>query len=151
MSSNFGEKGRVTGKIFGHPQASERGPQVPQREQVPSITREKLANIAVLYREKINLTLWGIPYEMREGQQPSDLKRAYDNYVPPKPGHYGSSNIDLSDWICLGYPGSTHTRLVEEAEVLREFMTMWKAVGAIPEGHDEWTRLADFETLTLKT
>ena len=35
--------------------------------------------IRVLYRDN-NLTLWGIPYDMRPGQAPRDLQRAYADY-----------------------------------------------------------------------
>jgi hypothetical protein len=59
-----------------------------------------LDNIIIIYSSYLNGVLYGIPYDMRPGQQPSDLERAQREYVAPPPGTYGSKRIDL-DWVYL--------------------------------------------------
>lgn len=59
-------------------------------ERVKSFAR-KLATVRVLWRAPDTLDLWGIPYEMREGQTPYDL--------------FKSRVANHADWIWLGQPG----------------------------------------------
>lgn len=51
-------------------------------------TDEDLENIKVLFRSADCLTLWGLPYNLREGQSPRDLQKDWSH-----------------DWIYLGNPG----------------------------------------------
>lgn len=102
-----------------------------------------LSSIKVLFMAPDTLTLWGIPYEMRPGQQPGDLFRAHRDYVPPKPGHYGSKRIDLSDWVYLGEPGWFGSMSAERRAEVEAFLASIPK-DAKPHGPYEWTRLADF-------
>lgn len=75
-----------------------------------TITPEKLASIKVLYRRSDSLCLYGIPYKMREGQQPGDLwrGRTIPDTVKAAQGWYGatiSAPGPREDWIWLGSPG----------------------------------------------
>ena len=82
--------------------------------------------ICVLYRD--HLYLYGIPYRMREGQSPRDLQRAYRDYEAPKPGHYGSKQIDISDWVCLDlYKNNVHVKafLSANSDVIPNNMYEW--------------------------
>jgi len=103
---------------------------------------EKLASIQVLWRQPDTLTLWGIPYKMRSdvGQQPYDLWKARRDYVPPKPGWYGSKQIDLSDWIYLGEPGWWGHYSKKDQEIIEEFLVKHK--DAIPGGPCEWSEVS---------
>lgn len=105
------------------------------------ITRETLKNIKVLFRTPDSLALYGIPYNMREdcGQQPGDLWRAYRDYEPPPPGHYGSKQIDISDWVWLGTPGWFGHMTTEEIEVVKEFLAEHK--DDVPGNPYEWSRI----------
>ena len=46
-----------------------------------------LESIKVLFRAPDSLTLYGISYDMREGQAPGDLWRAFHEYQAHRPGH----------------------------------------------------------------
>lgn len=100
---------------------------------------EKLASIKVLYRAPDTLTLYGIPYDMRPGQQPGDLWRAHRDYVEPKPGHYGSKRIDISDWVYLGEPGWYSSSTAEEIAHIAAFLEAHN--DNIPGNPHEWTKL----------
>jgi len=96
--------------------------------------------IKILFMAPDTLTLWGIPYEMRPGQQPGDLFRARRDHVPPEPGYYGSKRVDLSDWIYLGEPGwFGSTKGLAETKAFLANIPM----EAKPQGPFEWTRLDD--------
>jgi hypothetical protein len=99
----------------------------------------KLASIKILFRRDESLTLYGIPYNMRPGQQPGDLWRAWRDYVPPQPGHYGSKNIDLSDWIYLGEPGWFDITDREEIDAIKAWLAIH--VNDVPDGPFEWTTI----------
>jgi hypothetical protein len=84
----------------------------------------RLDQIKILYRD-VNMRLWGIPYEMRPGQQPWDLysaNRDHDNLV-------NGTGPDLSDWI-----------YIEEIKVFLGTLPD----GALPVYPDEWSLLEDF-------
>ena len=100
----------------------------------------KLARIKILFRRDDSLTLYGIPYDMRPGQQPGDLWRAHRDYVPTRYGAFGSKNIDLSDWVYLGEPGWFG---IWDAEAIR-LIKAWleKHAEEIPNNPFEWTRIA---------
>jgi hypothetical protein len=101
----------------------------------------KLSTIRVLWRQPDSLALWGIPYKMRRdvGQQPYDLWKARRDYVAPKPGWYGSKQIDLSDWIWLGSPGWWCDTSKEDQAAIEEFLAARKDM--IPRGPCEWCEL----------
>lgn len=102
-----------------------------------------LASIRVLYRRSDTLTLWGIPYPMREGQSPRDLWKG----TPfPLPGHYGTPGRcagPREDWINLGapgwYPGSASDlpHITSWLQGLKDY---------VPEGPEEWCELPDPQT-----
>ena len=98
------------------------------------VTADKLQTVKILYRAPDSLALWGIPYSMRPGQAPRDLQRARDSYQAPRPGHYGSKPVDLSDWIFLGYPGSLGGLTAAETETIAAFL----ADKEIPGNPYEW-------------
>lgn len=102
---------------------------------------QKLASIRVLYRGK-DLVLWGIPYGMRSGQNPSDLERAHDNYVPLPYGTYGSKQINLEDWVYLGSPGWYGHLNAQEISSVKSYLSKLDAT-LIPQNHYEWVDLAD--------
>jgi hypothetical protein len=97
--------------------------------------------IFVLYRKPDALGLYGIPYRMREGQSPRDLQKAHDDYVPPRPGHYGSKQTDLSDWVYLGHPGWWGD--MGAGHPVRKAIVAFAAEhpDAIPRGPYEWVDL----------
>jgi hypothetical protein len=97
---------------------------------------EKLKTIRVLWRQPETLNLWGIPYLMREGQSPTHLWKEYRNWKPPEPGHYGSNRIDISDWVCLGYPGWYGTMSNEEVLLVKDFLA--KLGDQVPGNPYEW-------------
>jgi hypothetical protein len=63
-----------------------------------------LDSIKVLFRAPDTMGLYGIPYRMREGQQPGDLWRAHivhsDVYIDGN-----MPRVGLADWLWLGSPG----------------------------------------------
>ncbi|MFA4971494.1 MAG: hypothetical protein WC683_02695 [bacterium] len=84
---------------------------------------EKLARIRVLFRQADTLSLWGIPYAMRPGQQPADIMTE----------HRG-------EWLWLGCPGWWYTYTVQEQGQIEAFL---KACGdAVPENPNEWCELS---------
>ena len=104
------------------------------------IDQAKLDKIVILFRQPDTLSLWGIPYMMREGgQQPGDLWRARRDYVAPKPGWYGSKQIDLSDWVWLGQPGWWYDLSHADQELIKAFLA--KHTGNIPGNPYEWSVL----------
>jgi len=100
---------------------------------------DKLKTIKVLFRTPDSFTLWGIPYDMCEGQQPRDLWKAHRDYVPPCPGWYGSKQIDLSDWVYLGEPGWFGSMTEAEVTAVKDFLTAHK--DEVPGNPYEWCRL----------
>lgn len=103
--------------------------------------QERFASIKVLYRAPQTMALWGIPYEMRPGQQPRHLAEAGDSYVAPPPGYYGSKQVDLSDWVYLGSPG-WYSGPGEEAHLAQAFLDSLDP-NVIPRGPYEWLSLAE--------
>jgi len=98
-----------------------------------------LESIRVLYRVGDATELWGIPYDMRPGQSPRDLWKAHHEYVPPRPGWYGSRQISLSDWIYLGSPGWYGSLPCERVEQIKTFLEKFKEY--VPGWPHEWARL----------
>ena len=98
----------------------------------------ELAKIRVLYRDG-NLGLWGIPYDMRPGQAPRDIYRAHAEYVPPRPGWYGSKQVSIADWIWLGSPGWYGSKTSEQVEAIKAFLERYDPL--VPGSWHEWSRL----------
>ena len=100
--------------------------------------------ILVLWRQPDTLSLWGIPYRMRPGQQcPLDLWRARESYIPLPLGHYGAKPINLDDWVWLGSPGwwgemSAGNARREAIEAFVRQNPTW-----IPDNPCEWTDLTE--------
>jgi len=101
---------------------------------------DPLSSIKVLYRQSDTLTLWGIPYDMRPGQQPGDLFRAARNYQPLPYGWYGSPRPTATDnWIYLGTCGWYGTLSKERIEEIKVFLETHKDL--IPQYPEEWSKL----------
>jgi hypothetical protein len=98
-----------------------------------------LSSIRVLFRAPDALTLWGIPYEMRPGQSPRDLWRAYHEWTPPRPGWYGSNRPNLG-WIYLGEPGWYGSTSPARVAEIKAFLTTHKE--DIPDNPYEWSTLS---------
>jgi len=98
-----------------------------------------LSSIRVLFRAPDALTLWGIPYEMRPGQAPRDLWRAYNEWTPPRPGWYGSPQPKLG-WIYLGEAGWFGSMRPERKAEVKAFLAKHKS--DIPGNPYEWVQLS---------
>jgi hypothetical protein len=98
----------------------------------------RCVDLDVLYRDR-NLGLWGIPYKMRPGQSPRDLKDAHDNYRWPAPGHYGPKRISLDDWVYLGHPGWYGSMTPAKQEAVKAFLAQHR--DSIPGYPHEWSEL----------
>lgn len=83
----------------------------------------KLSAIKILFREADSMSLWGIPYDMREGQAPRDL---LEN---PK-----------RNWIWLGCPGWWGSLDTPNQKSIKDFLESVK--DSIPGGPNEWCRLS---------
>lgn len=108
---------------------------------------EDLATIRVLFRAPDTLSLYGIPYEMRDEQQPGDLWRSTSNFdhltlaerceamrlgfprriVTPGPRH---------DWIWLGCPGWWGSLNAGEIAAIQRFLEPLMKI--VPGGPYEW-------------
>lgn len=98
-----------------------------------------LGVVKVLYRDR-DLALWGIPYLMRPGQSPRDLKDAHDDWRPLPPGHYGGmKRPDLSDWIWLGSSGWFGSMTREQIQEVKTFLDENKEL--LPMNPYEWSEL----------
>ena len=70
-----------------------------------------IETIKILYRENGTLGLWGIPYDMRPGQSPGDLKAAGNDKAWIYLGVYPEADLRYKAWVLsLGdivpaYPG----------------------------------------------
>ena len=94
-----------------------------------------LRKIKILFRTA-DLALYGIPYDLRPGQQPIHLWRAHQDYVP-NPGQYGSRRIDLSDWLYLGSPGWWGNLSKDDQTAIQAFLEGKD----VPGNPYEWTRV----------
>ena len=112
----------------------------------------KLASIRVLWRQPDTLCLWGIPYDMRAdvGQTPNHLWRAREAHVPPKPGHIGSKQVDLSDWIWLGSPGWWGNKSRADIDAIKAWLALSHVKQAIPSGPCEWSYIDPAPTASTK-
>ena len=101
----------------------------------------KLRSIRVLFRAPDTLALYGIPYDMREGQSPGDLWRGrrqpivYDQTY----GRTEAAPGPREDWIWLGTPGWWGTMPKQEQKAVEAFLAEHK--DSIPGGPYEWDRI----------
>ncbi len=99
---------------------------------------KSLSSIRVLYCENDTLALWGIPYDMRPGQQPDDLLRAdrrqREQYDPRL---LQAKLRDVkSGWIWLGSPGWWGHLSPSRQSEIREFLAAHK--DCVPNSPNEW-------------
>jgi len=106
-----------------------------------------LDRVEIFFRAPYNLYLFGIPYRMREGQQPGDLWRAEDEWEErhgaPKPWGYGSPKPDiLKGWLLIPEPGTgTFDKLAsEDQRRVRAFLARHRV--AVPQNPSEWSELS---------
>lgn len=91
------------------------GKQVKIAYNQPSLS--DLKKIKVLFRDaQGSMALWGIPYDMKQGQSPSDLQRA-DN---------------TKEWFYLGVPGAEPKEVLEFLESVKEY---------VPKRPGEWDEI----------
>lgn len=108
-------------------------------QQLGALMVNKLALIRVLFRAPDTLCLYGIPYDMREGQQPSDLwqARSYADLLASARGFYGRrihAPGPLDDWIWLGCPGWWGNMSRDDQAAVKA----WLQGRAVPENPFEW-------------
>lgn len=98
-------------------------------------TYTNLQRIRVLYRDPETFCLWGIPYQMREGQSPRNLQV----------DHKGVRHSRWeADWVWLG--GSTGwwgSLEVCEREAVQAFLAPLAAAGMVPGNAFEWCTLLE--------
>ena len=99
-----------------------------------------LNKLKIIFRDK-NLQLWGIPYRMRpnSNQQPADIKRAHDEWVPSGPGSYGPKQVSISDWVWLGSPGWWGDMSKERQAQVKEFLAAHGDM--VPMNWNEWSEI----------
>ena len=90
-----------------------------------AMKRSDLRSIKILFRAPESLALWGIPYRMREGQEPSDLHRA------------GRTE----KWIYLGGPGWYGNMSRSEQRRVKAFLRPLERRKLIPGNPYEWVDL----------
>ena len=112
------------------------------------ITKELLDTVQVLYVDPELGTLWGVPYDMREGQAPTDIwnGRTMPDPMHPPPVYLGYTVPDpgpQKDWIPLKpCPGASG----EEEKLIKDFLDPIKDAGWRPNWYREWTTRKDWES-----
>lgn len=106
-------------------------------ESTIRITQRDLYGIKILFRAPDTLALWGIPYEMRPGQQPGDLWRAAhdtDLMSRARPGY-----DPRKGWIWLGSPGWYGHMSDKEIALVDDFL---RPLGdLVPQNPYEWSEI----------
>lgn len=103
--------------------------------------------VKVLFRRDDSLCLYGIPYEMKPGQQPGDIWRSIRDAPYRSPADcwragapYSQPTLPPEGWIWLGSPGWWGTMAREEREEIERFLAEVKdSGGIIPDGPFEWS------------
>jgi hypothetical protein len=97
------------------------------------ITKADLDEIVVLWRKSDCLSLYGIPYAMREscGQTPRHLWDAQNADYRRSPMDT-TKRVDLSDWIWLGSPGWWGSMLPEERTAVEVWLAPLYTFGLVP-------------------
>jgi len=89
-------------------------------------TPENLATIQALYRAPDSLTLYGIPYKLREDQSPRNLAEMY-----------------REDWIYLGEPGWYGNMSDAQQRMVEEWLAPHRRAGVVPGGPHEWSYIGE--------
>lgn len=92
-------------------------------------TAENISKIRVLFRAPDTLTLYGVPYEMREGQAPRDI------FVGPFKDRF------VGEWVYLGEPGWFGLADAAQVKLAKQFIEALKLTDDVPSGSYEWVRL----------
>jgi hypothetical protein len=90
-----------------------------------TITAQKLAKVRVLYREPDSMSLWGIPYAMRTGQEPRHLREAGNT----------------KGWLWLGCPGWYGNMAKAEQALVQDYVAQARAGGLVPEWPNEYSEV----------
>lgn len=112
---------------------------------------DRLASIRILYRRSDTLTLYGIPYLMRPGQQPGDLYRAdrqrTSDLARRRYGTYDNvpARSPIAEWMYLGEPGWFGTYSREDCDTIKLWLASLPA-GVIPGGPEEWAVIEDWQS-----
>jgi hypothetical protein len=106
-----------------------------------------LSTIRILWRQPDTMTLWGVPYLMREGQQPGDIWRARQARGWARPADYGSAQVSLADWIYLGEPGWWGHMSTEDQDAAEA----WLVGREVPGNPCEWCVVDVLELPTAVT
>lgn len=99
-----------------------------------------LSKIKVLWRQPDTLTLWGLPYDLREGQSPKDLWESkfsvacLEEWGPRAPGPHPG-------WAYLGSPGWFGGMDAARIEEVKQFLAALAETDDIPQGPCEFQRL----------
>ena len=104
----------------------------------------RLASVKVLWRAPDHMSLWGIPYRMRDevGQTPNHLHKAHSewrerrSWGSPFPGE---RNIDLSDWLWLGSPGWWGSWNSNDRALIEAWLAQPHVKACIPGNPGEWS------------
>mgnify|MGYP001606047643 FL=1 len=91
-----------------------------------------LSTIKVLYRQSDCMSLWGVPYHMRPGQSPGDIRRAGNIGICGSP-----------QWIYLGGPGWWCNIKREDQCLIEAFLAPIRKAFLVPEWPEEWTDLSN--------
>lgn len=112
--------------------------------------KTKLASVRVLWRQSDTMSLWGIPYDLRPGQEPRHLVAAtWPDVTPP-----GWRSCDVppkkragevpSNWLWLGNPGWNGSLSVEDVAAIKAFLAPIREADMVPTGPGEWSWVAAF-------
>lgn len=134
-------------------QAAERSPREngPALEVVPVLTNVDLHRYVVnLFRRDDSMCLYGIPYDMKPGQQPGDIWRAIRDAPYRSPANcwrmglpYQALTLPPDGWIWLGSPSWWGSMSKEEREEAQRFLADLERMspGIVPQGPFEWVAL----------
>lgn len=113
-----------------------------------------LNKIQVLWRQSDTMALYGIPYNMREGQSPRDIFMAeWPGILQPgerKATPRKHSGQVPSDWIYLGNPGWWGSISRDDQAKIQKFLEFFKAKDLIPGGPNEFCELHEERVVWLK-
>lgn len=104
-----------------------------------------LSTIVVLYRESETLTLWGIPYAMRPGQSPRNLKQGDELRREVDAYHLRHGLVttafkpSTAHWIYLGSPGWFGSLGEERIKEVKAFLAQHHQ--DLPNWPEEWVDL----------
>ena len=119
--------------------------QAERRASGKFVSKPDLDKIVVLWRRPDCMSLYGIPYAMREGcgQTPKHLWNARERDLrrPVRSGVYQSKPVDLSDWIWLGQPEWWGSMLPEERAAIEVWLSPLDMLGLVPTGFCEFVDL----------